>query len=143
MKTLLLLPALALTLSSPALADSILACKAVGPNAYPIEHVSLAWGEALPDSDQSPFFRHWSQKVIVTISGPRYFRTNEAVAVHSSHSTRLGEEHSISVKLSENDRIYLREYPEYFNAGRSKLKSAGLVLNENTPDQKNISLHCE
>lgn len=143
MKALILFPALFLALAGSAQAQATTVCQAVSDNAFPIEQVSLAWGEALPDSDDSPFFRNWSQKVEVLISGPRYYRNYQAAAFHSIHNTRLGEQHSISVKLSENDRVNLTEYPEYFNSGKTKLKSAQLVLNEGTTNQKSIQLDCK
>lgn len=140
MKTLI--PALFLALTAATHAEAATLCEAKGENAFPLQQVSFAWGEMLPDADDSPFFRSWRQQVTVTLSGPRYYRTHHAVALHSSHSTRLGYQSSISVKLNENDRISLQEYPELFGAGRGRFKTAFLVLEEGKPGQKNIPLDC-
>jgi hypothetical protein len=140
MKTLI--PALFLALISTAQAKEATVCLAVSENAFPIEQVSLHWGESLPNQDDSIFFRKWSQKVNVTISGPRYYRSHEAVAFHSTHSTRLGDQRSISVKLNETDRFYLTEYPEQFHRERPKFRTAGLVINQGRSQEKTIQLDC-
>jgi hypothetical protein len=137
-----LIPALFLALTAASQAEAATLCQTKEETAFPLRQVSFVWGEALPDAGGSPFFRNWSQKVIVTLSGPRYFQSYDAVAFHSSHSTRLGDQRSTSVKLNESDRISLQEYPEMFGSGRSKLKAAFLVLDEGKPGQKTIQLDC-